>query len=63
MTRRPELFLALITETSPYKVNPDLHLTYSKKLGKPGVGIENVKYSLYLNFNDKTCKTYLFIFV
>ena len=27
------------------------------------VGIENEKYSLYLNFIDKTCKIYLFIFV
>ena len=45
------------------KVTPDLHITCSKKWGKPGVGIENEKYSLYLNFIDKTCKTYLFIFV
>ena len=28
------------------KVTPDLHLTYSKHGGKPGVGIENEKYSL-----------------
>ena len=45
------------------KVTPDLHLTYSKKRGKPGVGTENEKYSLSLNFIDKTCKIYLFIFV
>ena len=60
------------------KVTPDLHLTYSKKWGKPGVGIENeiyslylnfidiaciAIYSLYLNFIDKTCKIYLFIFI
>ena len=41
------------------KVTPDMHLTYSKN----GVGIENEKYSLHLNFIDKTCKIYLFIFV
>ena len=45
------------------KVTPDLHLTYNKKWGKPGVGIEKEKYSLYINFIDKTCKIYLFIFV
>ena len=45
------------------KVTPDLHLTYSKNRGKPRVGIENEKYSLSLNFIDKTCKIYLFIFV
>ena len=44
------------------KVTPVLHLTYSK-WGKPGVGIENENYNLYLNFIDKTCKIYLFIFV
>ena len=45
------------------KVTPALHLTYIKKWGKPGVGIENKKYSLYLNFIDKTCKyTYLHLF-
>ena len=38
------------------KVTPDLHLTYRKNGGKPGFGIENEKYSLYLNFIDKTCK-------
>ena len=32
-------------------------------MGEPGIGIENEKYSLYLNFIDKTCKIYLFIFV
>ena len=45
------------------KVTPDLHLTYSKNGGKPGVGTENEKYSLYLNSIDKTRKIYLFIFV
>ena len=48
------------------KVTPDLHLTYSKKRGKPGVGMENEKYSPYFNFIDKTCKIcllYLFKFV
>ena len=25
-------------------------------MGEPGIGIENEKYSLYLNFIDKTCK-------
>ena len=30
---------------------------------EPGVGIENEKYSLCLNFIDKTCKIYLFMFV
>ena len=45
------------------KVAPDLHLTYSKNWGNLGFGIENEKYSLYLNFIDKTCKIYLFIFV
>ena len=45
------------------KVTPDLQLTYSKNGGKPGVGIENEKYSLYLNFIDKTYRIYLFIFV
>ena len=33
------------------------------KMGKPGVGIENGKYSLYFNFIDKTYKIYLFTFV
>ena len=34
------------------------------KKGKiPGDDIEKKKYSLYLNFIDKTCKIYLFIFV
>ena len=33
------------------------------KIGGILVGIENEKYSLYLNFIDKTCKIYLFIFV
>ena len=32
-------------------------------MGEPGIGIENEKYSLYLNFIDKTCKKYLFLFV
>ena len=45
------------------KVTPDLHLTYSKNEGNHGVGIENEKYSLYLNFIDKTFKIYLFLFV
>ena len=45
------------------KVTPDLHVTYSKNGGNLGVGIENEKYSLYLNFIDITCKIYLFIFV
>ena len=45
------------------KVTPDLHLTYSRNGGKVGLAIENEKYSLYLNFIDKTCKIYLFIFV
>ena len=31
------------------KVTSSLHLTYSKKRGKPGVGIEIDKYSLFLN--------------
>ena len=44
------------------KVTLDLHLTYSKNGGKR-VGIENEKYSLSLNFIDKTCKIYLSIFV
>ena len=29
------------------KVTPSLHLTYSKKRGEPGVGIEIDKYSLF----------------
>ena len=45
------------------KVTPDLHLTYSKNGGNLGLGIENEKNSLSLNFIDKTCKIYLFIFV
>ena len=49
-----------ITETSPYKSNP----RFAPNIwGKPGVGIENEKYSLYLNFIDKTCKIYLFVFL
>ena len=32
-------------------------------MGETWVGIENEKYSLYLNFIDKTCEIYLFIFV
>ena len=40
------------------KVTPDMHLTYGKNRGKPGVGIENEKYRLSLNFIDKTCKFY-----
>ena len=31
-----------ITETSPYKRDPDFHLTYSK-MGKSGVGIKMIK--------------------
>ena len=30
-------------------------------MGETGVGIENEKYSLYLNFIDKTCNTYLYL--
>ena len=33
-----------------------------RKWGKPGVGIEKEKYSFPVNFIDKTCKVYLFIF-
>ena len=52
----------LITETSSYKSNPRFAPNIIK-WGKPGVGIENEKYSLFLNFIDKTCEIYLFIFV
>ena len=45
------------------KVTPDLHLTYSKNGGNLGLVQKNEKYSLYLNFIDKTCKIYLLIFV
>ena len=46
------------------KVTPDLHLTYSKNGGNLGLVLKmNEKYSLYINFIDKTCKTYLFKFV
>ena len=49
-----------ITETSPYKSNPRFAPNI---MGETWGGIENEKYSLYLNFIDKTCKMYLFIFV
>ena len=52
-----------IMETSPYKSNPRYAPNIKKKWGKPGICIENEKYSLSLNFIDKTCKIYLFIFV
>ena len=32
-------------------------------MGETWVGIENEKYSLYLNFIDNTCKLFLFVFV
>ena len=54
------------TSRKPFriKVTPEsLHLTYSNNWGKPGVGIENEKYSLSLNFIDSTYKIYLFVFV
>ena len=42
------------------KATPDLHLTYSIKRGKPRVGIENDKHSLFLFFFIKHVKyTYL----
>ena len=52
-------------ETSPNKSYPRFASNIIVKIfwGKPGVGIENEKYSLSLNFIDKTCKIYLFIFV
>ena len=43
------------------KVTSDLHLAYSKKRGKPGVGFENEKCSMSLNVIDKTCKICSFI--
>ena len=52
-----------ITKPLRKNVTSDLHLTYSKNLGKPGVGIENEKYSLSLNFIDTHVKyTYLYLF-
>ena len=45
------------------KVTPDLHLTYSKNGGNLGLILKIKNYSLYLNFIDKTCKIYLFIFL
>ena len=45
------------------KVTQDLHLTYSKNRGNLGLVLKMKKYSLYLNFIDKTCKIYIFIFV
>ena len=45
------------------KVTLDLHLTYSKNGGNLGLVLKIKKYSLYLNFIDKPCKIYLFIFV
>ena len=45
------------------KVPPDLHLTYSKNGGNLGLVLKMKKYSLYLNFIDKTCKIYLVILV
>ena len=45
------------------KITPDLHLTYSKKRGKPGVGIENDKHILFLNIFDKTCKHILILYL
>ena len=56
------LILNTITETSPYKSYPRFAPNIVN-MGETGVGIENEKYSLYLNFIDKTCKIYLFIFV
>ena len=38
-------------------------MVYVVKMGETWIGIENEKYSLPLNFIDKTCKIYLFIFV
>ena len=40
-----------------------MHAIGSGITGKPGVGIENEKYSMHLNFIDKTCKyTYFYLF-
>ena len=43
-----------ITETSPYKVTPDFHLTYSKKWGKSGVGIKMIKANNFQCFSIKS---------
>ena len=52
-----------ITQTSPYKSNPRFAPNIYLKWGKSGVGVENEKYSLYLNFIEKHVKyTYLYSF-
>ena len=49
-----------ITETAPYKIYPRFARNIYVKKGKPWVGIENDKHSLFLNIFDKTCKIFLF---
>ena len=46
------------------KVTPDLHLTYRKNGGNLGLVLKMKNIAcIHLNFIDKTCKVYLFIFV
>ena len=55
-----------ITETSPYKSNPDLHLTYSKNGGNLGLVLkmENIAcISILLTKHVKCIYSYLFKFV